>query len=96
LVAVSPGNLVFWGSVFGAMLAVSYEVDIASLFIIVSLGILTRILLHDVELLPIISVRRKIMNRQMIKWTLIFAVVLLFGGGCYFLYNFYVDIQTDS
>lgn len=94
LVAVSPGNLVFWVSVFGAVLADSYTADSSNHFIIVSLGILTGILLHDVGLLTIVSVTRKIMNRQMIKWTSIVAGVLLFGFGLYFLYNFYIDIQA--
>ena len=41
LVAVSPGNLVFWISVFGAVLADSYAGDGSSKFLIVALGILS-------------------------------------------------------
>lgn len=94
LVAVSPGNLVFWVSVFGAVLADSYKGSESNSFVIVALGIITGILLHDIGLLTIVSFTRKIMNRQMIKWTSIIAGVLLFGFGFYFLYEFYIGIQA--
>ena len=90
LVAVSPGNLVLWISVFGAVLANSYAVNEATQFIVVALGIL----LHDIGLLTIVSLTRKVMNRNMIKWTSIMAGILLFGFACYFLYEFYVDVKN--
>lgn len=93
LVAVSPGNLVFWISVFGAVLTDSYAVNGTNQFIIVALGILSGILLHDIGLLTIVSLTRKVMNRQMIKWASILAGVLLFGFGCYFIYEFIMDVQ---
>ncbi|MED3965123.1 LysE family transporter [Niallia taxi] len=94
LVAISPGNLVFWVSVFGAVLADSYKGSESNSFVIVALGIITGILLHDIGLLTIVSFTRKIMNRQMIKWTSIIAGILLFGFGFYFLYEFYIGIQA--
>ena len=94
LVAVSPGNLVFWISVFGAVLADSYVVDSANQFIIVALGILTGILLHDIGLLTIVSLTRKVMNRNMIKWTSIVAGILLLGFACYFIYEFIIDLKN--
>jgi len=94
LVAVSPGNLVFWVSVFGAVLADSYKGSESNSFVIVALGIITGILLHDIGLLTIVSFTRKIMNRQMIKWTSIIAGILLFGFGFYFLYEFYIGFQA--
>ena len=94
LVAVSPGNLVFWVSVFGAVLADSYAVNGANQFILVALGILSGILLHDIVLLTIVSLTRKVMNRQMIKWTSVIAGVLLFGFGCYFIYEFIIDLNN--
>ncbi|WP_332650140.1 LysE family translocator [Lysinibacillus sp. 54212] len=93
IVAVSPGNLVFWISVFGAVLADSYSTSESGSFIIAGIGILTGILLHDISLLAIVSITRKAMNRRMIKWTSIIAGFLLFGFGCYFLYEFYASIQ---
>ncbi|MER1984689.1 MAG: LysE family transporter [Solibacillus sp.] len=93
-VAVSPGNLVFWISVFGAVLADSYAVNGTSQFIIVALGILSGILLHDLGLLTIVSLTRKVMNRQMIKWASIIAGILLFGFGCYFIYEFVMDLKN--
>ena len=94
LVAVSPGNLVFWISVFGAVLADSYAINGENQFIIVALGILSGILLHDIGLLTIVSLTRKVMNRKMIKWTSILAGLLLFGFGCYFIYEFYLDLKN--
>ncbi|MEK4700077.1 LysE family transporter [Solibacillus sp. FSL R7-0668] len=94
LVAVSPGNLVFWISVFGAVLADSYAVNGATQFLVVALGILSGILLHDIGLLTLVSLTRKVMNRNMIKWTSIMAGILLFGFACYFLYEFYVDVKN--
>ncbi|MDN4492966.1 LysE family transporter [Ureibacillus aquaedulcis] len=93
LVAVSPGNLVFWISVFGAVLADSYNMDGMNQFIIVALGILSGILLHDIGLLTIVSLTRKVMNRQMIKWASVVAGMLLFGFGCYFIYEFIIDFK---
>lgn len=94
LVAVSPGNLVFWISVFGAVLADSYSGKGTHQFLIVALGILSRILLHDIGLLTIVSLSRKVMNRTMIKWTSIIAGILLFGFGCYFIYEFIHDLKA--
>ena len=94
IVAVSPGNLVFWISVFGTVLVDSYSADGSDQFLLVALGILSGILLHDIGLLTIVSLTRKVMNRQMIKWTSIVAGILLFGFGCYFLYEFYLDFQA--
>ncbi len=93
LVAVSPGNLVFWISVFGAVLADSYSANESGRFIVAAMGILTGILLHDLGLLTIVSITRKVMNRHMVKWTSIIAGILLFGFGCYFLYEFYMDVK---
>ena len=94
LVAVSPGNLVFWVSVFGTVLADSHKVDGADQFLIVALGILSGIFLHDIGLLVIVSFTRKVMNRQMIKWASIIAGLLLFGFGCYFIFEFYLDLKN--
>ena len=92
-VAISPGNLVFWVSVFGTVLADSYAQNSSNQFLIVALGILSGILLHDIVLLTIVSFTRKVMNRQMIQWTSVIAGVLLFGFGCYFIYEFYIDLK---
>ncbi len=93
LVAVSPGNLVFWVSVFGTVLANSYSGSNETQFSIVALGILTGILLHDIGLLTIVSLTRKVMNRSMIKWTSVIAGILLFGFACYFIYEFILDVK---
>lgn len=93
LVAISPANLVFWLSVFGAVLTNSYTSNDSLKFILAALGILTGILLHDIGLLSIVSITRKAMNKAMIKWTSIIAGILLLGFGCYFIYELYLDIK---
>lgn len=93
VVAVSPGNLVFWISVFGAVLADSYTGSGNSQFLIVAAGILTGILLHDIGLLIIVSLTRKVMSRSAIKWASIIAGILLFCFGCYFIYEFVIDVK---
>lgn len=91
LVAVSPGNLVFWVSVFGAVLAKSYSIN---QFGLAGLGILSGILLHDVILLAIVAISRRAMSRKMIRNISIFAGVLLIGFAIYFIYEFILGIQA--
>ncbi|MBS4209535.1 LysE family transporter [Bacillus sp. FJAT-50079] len=93
LVAISPGNLVFWISVFGAVLSDSYDASHPSSFLIVGSGILVGILLHDIGLLSIISVTRKVMSRTMIKWVSIIAGIILIGFAGYFIYEFVIAIK---
>lgn len=89
LVAVSPGNLVFWVTVFGAVLAKSYSVD---QFGVAGLGILSGILLHDVGLLLIVSLSRKAMSRKMIRNVSVVAGILLVGFALYFVYEFIIGV----
>lgn len=77
-----------------AVLADSYAVDGANKFTLIALGILTGILLHDIGLLTIVSLTRKVMNRNMIKWSSILAGVLLFSFACYFIYQFFIDLNS--
>ena len=88
-VALSPGNLVFWISVFGAVLTESYDVNEKSTFLIIAAGILTGILIHDLGLLSIVSITRKVLNQTMIKWFSIVAGLVLLCFGLYFIYNFF-------
>ena len=92
LVAVSPGNIVFWVNVFGVVLAKNYASD-ESHFFIVALGILSGILLHDLGLLSIISITRKALNRKMIKWLTIMSGILLIGFAGYFVYEFMKSVN---
>ncbi|MFD2131230.1 LysE family transporter [Pseudogracilibacillus auburnensis] len=92
-VAVSPGNLVFWISVFGAVLSDSYNITEPSKFIIMGAGILAGILLHDIVLLAILSATRQVMSAKMIKWVSVIAGVLLIGFAGYFLYEFVLAIR---
>lgn len=93
LVAISPGNLVFWVNVFGVVLAKSYGQGEQTSFLIIAAGVLSGILLHDIGLLTIVSVTRKAMNRKMIKTFTIVAGFLLFGFAGYFIYEFIQAIK---
>ncbi len=93
LVAISPGNLVFWISVFGSVLSNSYDTTQPTRFLIVGAGILAGILVHDVGLLTIVAITRKVMNRAMIKWISILAGFALIGFAVYFFYEFFVAIM---
>lgn len=92
IVAISPGNLVFWVNVFGVVLAKNYA-NGERFFFIVALGILTGILLHDIGLLTVIMITRKALNRHMIKWLTILAGLLLIGFAGYFVYEFIRSVQ---
>lgn len=91
LVAISPGNLVFWVSVFGTVLSESYR-STKSGFIIAAIGVLSGILVHDIGLLSIVATTRKVMSRNMIKWSSIIAGGLLFVFAGYFIYEFIRDL----
>lgn len=93
LVAISPGNLVFWVNVFGVVLAKSYGQGEQTSFLIIAAGVLSGILLHDIGLLTIVSVTRKAMNRKMIKTFTIVAGFLLIGFAGYFIYEFIQAIK---
>lgn len=92
MVAVSPGNLVFWLNVFGVVLAKNYSSE-QSHFALVAAGILSGILLHDVVLLTVISVTRKALNRSVIKWLTVAAGLLLIGFSGYFIVEFIQSIR---
>jgi len=92
LVAVSPGNLIFWVSVFGAVLSDSYSSGNAGSFALAACGVLSGILIHDIGLLSVVSVTRKVMSRRMIQWVSVIAGIMLIGFSIYFIYEFVVGI----
>lgn len=92
LVAVSPGNLIFWVSVFGAVLTDSYSAGNKGSFAIAASGVLSGILIHDIGLLTIVSVTRKVMSRKMIQIVSIIAGILLLGFAFYFVYEFVIAL----
>lgn len=94
LVAVSPGNLVFWVSVFGTVLADSFDQSNKGSFLIVGLGIMLGILIHDLGLMTIVATTRKAMNRTAIKWVTICAGVVLIGFAGYFFYQFVGSVRS--
>ena len=64
LVAISPGNLVFWVNVFGVVLAKSYGQGEQTSFLIIAAGVLSGILLHDIALRVTETIVSKPMNRK--------------------------------
>jgi threonine/homoserine/homoserine lactone efflux protein len=93
LVAVSPGNIVFWLSVFGTVLSSSYDTSEPAMFFIIAAGVLTGILLHDVGLLGIVAYTRKLMSRTMIKVFSIVSGLVLIGFAGYFIYEFVIGVR---
>ncbi|KQL34345.1 LysE family translocator [Psychrobacillus sp. FJAT-21963] len=93
LVAISPGNLVFWVSIFGTVLADSFDSSNTFKFLIVGAGILTGILIHDIVLMTIVAGTRKVLNPTYIKWVSILTGLVLIGFGIKFLFEFYKSIQ---
>lgn len=92
LVAVSPGNLIFWVSVFGTVLSDSYNDSNPVAFALAAAGVLSGILLHDVGLLSIVAVSRRVLKRTAIKWVSVAAGLLLIGFAGYFVYEFITDL----
>ncbi|KKE80284.1 lysine transporter LysE [Bacilli bacterium] len=92
-VAISPGNIVFWLSVFGAVLTNSYNAAESANFLIIASGVLTGILLHDIGLLTIVATTRKVMSHSMIKGFSIIAGLVLIGFSGYFVYQFFTAIM---
>ncbi len=90
LVAISPGNIIFWLSVFGAVLSNSYSSAKPTSFLLIAAGVLTGILLHDLGLLTIVATTRKAMSRSMIKRFSIIAGLVLIGFSGYFVYKFFI------
>jgi threonine/homoserine/homoserine lactone efflux protein len=94
LVAISPGNIAFWLSVFGTVLTNSYDHKEPMLFFLLASGVLTGIVIHDIGLLTILTYTRKIMSRTLIKSISIIAGFILIGFAGYFIYEFIVGISN--
>lgn len=88
-VAVSPGNLLFWVSVFGAILTSPNVHSQEGTFLVAASGILFGILLHDIVLCMIVATSRKWMNDRVKQWVSILAGMILIGLACAFVYEFY-------
>lgn len=87
MVAISPGNILFWVGIFGTVLANSLD-SAHSSFLVIASGILTGILIHDIGLLTMVSVSRKFMRQLFIKRVSIAAGIVLLGFAAYFGYEF--------
>ena len=86
-VAISPGNLVFWVSIFGTILSNSFDSSNIFNFFIVSLGIIIGILIHDIGLMVIVTGARKFLRPTYIKCASILAGMVLIGFGVTFYIN---------
>lgn len=82
----------FWISVFGAVLSQSYSSSNTGSFVVAAIGVMSGILIHDLGLLSIVSVTRKVMSRRMIQAVSVIAGIMLIGFSLYFLYEFVVSI----
>lgn len=93
MMALSPSNLAFWLGIFGTLLASSLENTNSTHFIIVAIGILSGILIHDLGLLGILAYTRKFVNKSFIKWSSVVAGFILIGFSFYFAYKFVDSIR---
>lgn len=93
LVAVSPGSLIFWVSVFGTVLSNSYQDSNPLAFAIAAAGVLSGILLHDLGLLSIVALGRRLLRRAAIRWISVAAGFILIGFAAFFVYEFVADLM---
>ncbi|MGG1220070.1 LysE family transporter [Priestia endophytica] len=94
LVAISPSNLIFWLSIFGTVLTNSLETSSSFQFLIVGIGILSGILIHDLGLMTIVAGTRRIFNTLYIKRVSVAAGFVLIGFSIYFLYQFIENMKV--
>jgi L-lysine exporter family protein LysE/ArgO len=92
-VAISPSNLIFWLSVFGTVLTNSFETSSSFQFLIVAIGILFGILIHDLGLMTIVAGTRRMLNTAYIKWVSVAAGFVLIGFSIYFLCQFIENMK---
>jgi len=94
LVAISPSNLIFWLSVFGTVLTNSFETASSFQFLIVGIGIIVGILIHDLGLMTLVAGTRRMLNTLYIKWISVAAGCVLIGFSMYFLYKFIENMKV--
>ena len=88
MIAISPANIVFWIGVFGPILVSSLGHASNATFILIAVGILLGILIHDMVLLSFVHFTRRFLNPSFTKWISISAAIILFGFSGYFGYKF--------
>lgn len=94
LMAISPGNIVFWIGIFGPLLISSVTGENQGHFVMVALGILLGILVHDIGLMSIVHFSRRFLNQTVLKWSAIVAAIILFGFSIYFGYEFVHQLKS--
>ena len=94
MIAISPANIVFWIGVFGPVLVSSLGNASTSTFILIAVGILLGIFMHDMVLLGFVHFTRRFLNPTFIKWVSISAAIVLFGFSGYFGYKFIKQVIT--
>ncbi len=96
MIAISPANIVFWIGVFGPVLVSSLGNASTSTFILIAVGILLGIFMHDMILLSFVHFTRRFLNPTFIKRVSIFAAIVLFGFSGYFGYEFIKELYNVS
>ncbi|MEH6943130.1 LysE family translocator [Bacillus sp. JJ722] len=90
LVAITPGNLVFWFSVFGTLLSDKIQNYDKLDFSIMAVGIILGILIHDILLMILVKYAKAFLNQQWIKRVSIIAGLILICFGGVFISKFFV------
>ncbi|MDR9852174.1 LysE family transporter [Paenibacillus sp. VCA1] len=88
MVAVSPGNIVFWLSVFGTLLADKLGGPEKNRFLVMAAGVICGILIHDIVLMLLVTYMRKLMNGRWMKRISVCAGLALIYFGGMFVWRF--------
>jgi threonine/homoserine/homoserine lactone efflux protein len=88
MVAVSPGNIVFWLSVFGTILADKLGNPDKHHFVIMAVGVICGILVHDIVLMLLVTYARRLLDGQWIKRISVCASLVLIYFGGMFIWRF--------
>ena len=94
IIAITPANLVFWLGVFGPILISSLDKANFAMFMLISFGIISGILIHDLFLLSFLHFTRKFLSESFMKWVSFSAGIILIGFSVYFCYKFFKLLST--
>ncbi|HWO53843.1 MAG TPA: LysE family transporter [Paenibacillus cookii] len=93
MVAVSPGNIVFWLSVFGTLLADRLGSTGQAHFWTMAAGVICGIAIHDVVLMLLVTHARRLIDGKWMKRVSIGAGLALMYFGGMFVWRFVQSLQ---
>jgi len=93
LVAVSPGNIVFWLSVFGTLLADKLGGSEQDRFLTMAIGVICGIAIHDIALMLLVTYARRLIDGKWMKRISVCAGLALMYFGGVFVWRFVQSLQ---